>query len=208
MPPPAESKGPGPQSIVDAANKLIDEHAEHYGVDDPWWNLDPNHALPANVRIGGLRGRWKCNLFGGNALWLAGFDPPRYGNTGKGDYPHANQWYKWSDKYAKKYGNKVHFQMVAEVAPESLPEADRAAAVLAVLKQAQPGDFIMVDHPGPGVSDGGHTRIVVSNEIGEGEGTVTSAMASEASALTRAEGVDAFTGEERIWILRPNKPRK
>lgn len=195
---------PGPQDLVDAANRLVDDYADFYGVQDPWKNLDPNHALPANVRLGGLKGRWKCNLFGGNALYLAGFDPPYYGNRGKGEYPNANQWYKFSDKYASRYGNKVHFEMVAELDVQSLSGEARRQAIADLLARAEPGDFIMVDHLGDGVSDGGHTRLVTAND---GSGTVSSAMASYDSALVRAEGVDAYMNEETIWVLRPNRPR-
>ncbi|MBI4616709.1 MAG: hypothetical protein HY720_24065 [Planctomycetes bacterium] len=201
-------KTPGPEDIVAAAKKLVDERGENYGVDDPWWNVDPRHALPAGKRIGGLKGRWKCNLFGGNVLAQAGFEPPYYGNKGKGEYPNANQWFKWSDKYASKYGNKSHFNLVGELDVESLEGDARRKAIAELLKQAKPGDFIVVDHLGSAVSDGGHVRVVVENKIGEGEGTVACAQASYTSALVKNETVDSFTGEEKVWILRPNVARK
>ena len=65
-------------------------------------------------RLGGLaqsdrnpNGVWKCNLFGGNALYVAGFEPPYYGNRGKGEYPNANQFYTFSDvPYGFGFGSR------------------------------------------------------------------------------------------------------
>lgn len=97
--PAAEPPSPA-ESVGTAARKILDEHGDRYGVEQPWFNVDPQHALPAGKDLGGLKGRWKCNLFGGNAMYAGGFEPPYYGNKGKGEYPNANQFYKWSDKYA------------------------------------------------------------------------------------------------------------
>jgi peptidoglycan hydrolase-like protein with peptidoglycan-binding domain len=194
-----------PDAVAAAAKDLVANYGESYGVDDPWYNLDPNHALPANVQLGGLKGAWKCNLFAGNALHEAGFEPPFYGNRGRGEYPNANQFYKWSDKYAEKFGNKVHFEMVGEVDIEGLPDSDsRRAAIEAVLQKAQPGDLLMVDHLGAGVADGGHTRIITVPM--NAEGVLEAAQASSDKARVKTHGVGTFTGEETLWILRPNRP--
>lgn len=204
---------PGSQTMVGAAATLIRERKDNYGTNQPWYNLDPNHALPANVKLGGLaqsernpNGVWKCNLFGGNALYVGGFEPPYYGNRGKGEYPNANQWYKFSDKYASGYGNKVHFKMVDEVKVSTSEEPARSQAIQELLKKAQPGDMLMVDHMGDAVSDGGHTRVVVANNFDK-DGTVQFAQASFDKAVVKSEGVGSFTGEEYVWLLRPNRPR-
>ena len=47
----------GGKRMQESAKKLIEEHAEDYGVQDAWVNIDPHHALPANVSLGGLRGK-------------------------------------------------------------------------------------------------------------------------------------------------------
>jgi LysM repeat protein len=206
---------PGGQTMVAAAATLIRERKDNYGTHQPWYNLDPNHALPANVRLGGLaqsdrnpNGVWKCNLFGGNAMYVAGFEPPYYGNRGKGEYPNANQFYTFSDKYAAQFGNKVHFKMVDEVALNGLDEATKRARLTEVLRNAQPGDLLMVDHQGTDISDGGHTRVVMANDLqADGTGQIHSAQATQSEGAVRGEGLSSFTGEEHVWVLRPNRPR-
>lgn len=206
---------PGAETMLAGSAKLIRERKDNYGTHQPWFNLDPNHALPANVSLGGLgktdrnpNGVWKCNLFGGNAMYAGGFEPPYYGNRGKGEYPNANQFYKFSDKYASQYGNKVHFKMVDEVRLEGLDPETKKARLIEVLKSAQPGDLLMVDHLGTDVSDGGHTRVVMGNDLqADGSGSIHSAQATMTEAAIRGEGLSSFMSEEHVWILRPNRPR-
>jgi hypothetical protein len=200
--------GPRTAAMADAAKALVEKRGENYGVSDPWFNVDGRHALPANVPLGGMKGKWKCNLFAGNTMAAAGFEPPYYGNRGRGEYPNANQLYKWSDQYAAQFGNKGHerFELRGELDPQALQGADREAAIRALLEKAEPGDMIIVDHMGGDVADGGHCRVVVKNDLASG-GNLENAQASFDSALVRSEGVPAFMGEEHIWILRPNKPR-
>jgi len=198
-----------PQAMADSAKNLVKDRANYFGVDQPWMNSDPNHALPANVRLGGLKGKWKCNLFGGNAMYNAGFEPPYYGNKGKGEYPNANQMYKWSDKYAGRYGNKTHFEMRGELDVSKLSGDEKRKKVAELLSKAEPGDMVIVDHMGDDVADGGHVRVVTGNNTikPDGSGTLDAAQASHARAEIQQEGVSDFTGEEKIWILRPNRPR-
>lgn len=205
-----------PEAMVGAAALLLRERKDNYGTDQPWFNLDPNHALPAGVKLGGLaknernpNGVWKCNLFGGNALYAAGFDPPRYGNRPKGEYPNANQFFKWSDQYAAQYGNKVHFELKGEVKLVGLSEEEKQAKLREVLQTAKPGDLIMVDHLGDGVADGGHTRVVMKNDLqADGSGEIHSAQATASEAAVRGETLSAFTSEEVVWVLRPNRRRE
>jgi hypothetical protein len=206
---------PGADTMLAGAAQLIRERKDNYGTHQPWFNVDPNHALPANVSLGGLakndrnpNGVWKCNLFGGNAMYAGGFEPPYYNNRGKGEYPNANQFYKFSDKYASQYGNKVHFKMVDEVRLDGLDHAEKEKRLIEVLKNAQPGDLLMVDHMGTDVSDGGHTRVVMANDLqADGTGQIHSAQATMTEGAIRGEGLSSFTGEEHVWILRPNRPR-
>jgi hypothetical protein len=192
-----------PQDIVRAAIELCTEPvAFHYGVAQPWVNIDPSHAVFTDRPFDFLAGRWKCNLFGGNVLRKGGYEPPFYKNQGKGEYPNANQWFKWSDKYAAAAGNKVHFQWIAELAPEKIPEVEREEAIADFLNQVQPGDFVMADHPGAGVQDGGHTRVAVS---GLENGRVAFAQAQFAQAIVKQEDSNGLFNEEVIWLLRPNR---
>ncbi len=67
----------------------------------------------------------------------------------------------------------------------------------------------MVDHQGTGVSDGGHTRAVMANDLqADGSGSIHSAQATQSEAAIRSEGLSSFSGEEHVWILRPNRPRE
>ncbi len=201
--------GPTNTDVAKAADDLVSNYAQNYGVDDPWFNLDPKHALPANVRLGGLKGRWKCNLFAGNVMAKAGFEPPYYGNRGSGEYPNANQFFKWSDKYAGQYGNKEHFKLKAEVLNvDQMSSDEKKTAIMELLKKAEPGDFIFVDHRGADVSDGGHCRVVTENTLDDqGNGAVKCAQASHGQAEVQDEKVFDFTGEEHIWLMKATKPR-
>lgn len=193
-------------AMVGAAALLLRERKDNYGTHQPWFNLDPNHALPAGKPLGGLgkternpNGVWKCNLFGGNALYAAGFEPPYYGNRGKGEYPNANQFWKFSDRYASQYNNKVHFEMVGELRLEGLDPDAKKARLIEVLKSAQPGDLLMVDHLGGDVTDGGHTRVVMSNGLNaDGSGEIHSAQATASEAAIRGESLSSFMHEEHV----------
>jgi|GEM_PF-1300200 len=202
------NSGPKIEDMAKAAKRLIRDHAQHYGVDDAWYNYDENHALPARVRLGGLKGKWKCNLFACNTMVVAGFEPPYYGNRGRGEYPNANQLYKWSDKYAGQFGNKGHekFELRGELHVAGLSSSERAQKIEDLLKTAEPGDMIIVDHVGSDVADGGHCRVVMENDLATG-GDLYCAQASRNEGLSRREPTSAFTGEETIWILRPNVAR-
>jgi LysM repeat protein len=212
--PPPGSRSNG-DTLVGAAAMMIRERKDNYGTHQPWFNLDPNHALPANVSLGGLgktdrnpNGVWKCNLFGGNAMYAGGFEPPYYQNRGKGEYPNANQFYKFSDKYAAQFGNKVHFKLVDEVHLDGMDPAAKEARLIEVLRSVKPGDLLMVDHMGAAITDGGHTRVVMANGLREdGSGEISSAQATQSEGAIRAEGLSSFSGEEHVWVLRPNRPR-
>jgi len=193
-----------PRDIARAATELCAPVvALHYGVPQPWVNIDPLHNVPVGRPFGDLAGRWKCNLFGGNVLRQGGYEPPYYGNQGKGEYPNANQWHKWSDKYAPGAGNKVHFQLVAEVPLLSLSTAQVRVAIADLLSKAQPGDCLMEDHPGSQVADGGHTRVTVSNSF-HLNGSVAFAQAQFTQSGIQQEGVDDLMGGEHLWLLRPS----
>lgn len=207
---PAGARPGTSEAVAEAAQRLVDgPTSANYGVAERWLNNDPRHAAPTNKPINGTAGKWKCNLFAGNALAAAGFEPPYYGNrrTG-GEYPNANQLYKWSDKYAAKSGNADHvrFQMRDEIRdmPNLTPEA-RRTRVEEMLNKLEPGDLLIADHVGTSVADGGHCRVYVGKDE---NGQHRFAMAGNDSALVRSEGAGALTGEEHLWILRPNTPRR
>ncbi len=199
---------PGPGAMHDAAVNLVTKHPNAYGVDDPWVNCDPRHALPANVRLGGLTGKWKCNLFACNVIAAAGFEPPYIGNKGHGEYPNANQLYKWSGTHAAQWGNANHvrFELRAEfMGMNNVTDPDeKERRVKALLAKVEPGDMLIVDHQGGAVADGGHCRVCTAKNA---DGTFEFAQASFTQAEIQTEGVQDVIGEEAIWVLRPNKRR-
>lgn len=202
-----DPNGPNLDSMKGAANALVTKRPDAYGVDDPWINCDPRHTLPANTPINGLKGKWKCNLFACNTMAAAGFEPPYYGNRGRGEYPNANQLYKWSDKHAASNGNAGHarFELRAEIMnADRLSSTERELQIKALLAKVEPGDMVIVDHAGPGVADGGHCRVAVAKNA---DGSFDFAQASFTKAEVQTEGHSDLMGEEHIWVLRPNKRR-
>lgn len=198
-----------PKDIVNAAIELCSgDIALYYGVPQPWINNDPKHNVPVDIHFNYLVNRWKCNLFGGNVLRKGGYEPPYYqDNTddGKGEYPNANQWYKWTDKYALRQGNPVRFELIAEVAAHSLSRSEARSRIHQLFTLIQPGDFLMVDHQGNITQDGGHTRVAVKSDF-DTFGTVSFAQARKDAAMILDESVDDLVhkDEENIWLIRPN----
>lgn len=193
-----------PDDLVQAAKELcLGSVALNYGVAQPWINIDPNHNVPVDRPFMLLVNRWKCNLFGGNVLRKGGYEPPYYGNQGKGEYPNANQWFKWSDKHAARFGNRIHFHLVAEVASSAMEWETEKRAIATLLAQVEPGDFLLQDHSGNQTADGGHTRIAVETQF-RSNGTVFFAQAQFAQAGIEQEGVDHLVASENLWLLRPN----
>lgn len=212
-------------TIAAARDLATGARAADYGTVNPWRNIDPNHAVAVDRRIGGLANRWKCNLFGGNALAAAGFEPPYYGNRNRGEYPVAEQWHRWSTPtaefraraqqsgepvvdHARRAGNQSRFDLADEVKPNDIADpAARRARVEALLARVQPGDVVTVDHPGASGSDGGHVRVCVGRDE---QGRPLFAQASQMSAEVRAEAIDDadWLTRDAIYILRPNTPRQ
>ncbi|MDP2341843.1 MAG: peptidoglycan-binding domain-containing protein [Deltaproteobacteria bacterium] len=215
-------------AVVDAATTLATgDRALDYGKPAAWKNVDPRHNTPVDVAIGGLQERWKCNLFGGNALAAAGFEPPYYGNKNRGEYAVAEDWHKWSKPtpeavargaaeghkvpdYAAKASNKSRFDLRDEVRlsamPKDSPEATaaRSARIQEFLDRVQPGDVVTADHADSG-SDGGHVRVCVGRDPTSNQPLF--AQAGRETALVEAEGPAEFMGEENLYLLRPNTPR-
>ncbi len=221
-----EGVAPGTPEAVAAASRDLatGARAANYGTVNPWRNIDPNHAVPVDVRMGGLANRWKCNLFGGNALAAAGFEPPYYGKSGKGEYPVAEQWQRWATPsaehrarataagetvvdHAQAARNQPRFDLMDEVRPTSIQDpAARLKRVEELLARVQPGDVVTADHAGAAGSDGGHVRVCVGRDD---TGRPLFAQAKQQSAEVVAEGAtDAnWVNEDAIYILRPNTPR-
>lgn len=195
------------KDLVNAAIELCKgETAKFYGVPQPWINIDPKHNIPTNKPFKPLENSWKCNLFGGNVLRKGGYEPPYYKdntNDGKGEYPNANQWFRWTDKYAAANNNPIRFQLIDEVKTASLTQAQIKSRIQQLLGKVLPGDFLIVDRPGDQISNGGHVRFAVKNDF-QNLGAVSFAQAQHESSLIIQERVDEFIADEVIWLMRPN----
>lgn len=182
--------------IAQAARDLITARAADYGVAGTWKSPNPN--VPGNTTPGrtplGATNRWKCNLFGMDALYAGGAKTPHYPG---GFYPIAIEIPNYSR------GADAPLIKLGEVWTR---DADAQTRIDALLKIARPGDVIIVNHPGTDTADGGHTRIVVANSYGT-TGTVDCAQAGSAEAHIVGERLSSFTGEEAFYLLRPAASR-
>jgi hypothetical protein len=58
---------------------------------------------------------------------------------------------------------------------------------------------------GTEVADGGHCRVYLGKDE---DGVHRFAQAANSAAEIQREGPDDVMGEEHLWILRPNTPRR
>jgi hypothetical protein len=191
------------QAIASAALNRIARFGECYGVDGAWKSCNPGipgNRNPDETCFNAMKGHWKCNLFAMDCLYQAGFLPPTYSKDGKGWYPIAVDLHKYAE------GPNRFFDKAGEVKLEGLSAEAREKAVEEILKRAQPGDLLIVNHPGPDESDGGHCRVVTANNYAS-DGTIDCAQASFDSARVEAEELSSFTGEEAVYLLRPCRTR-
>ena len=192
----AQASVPSGDRIAQAARELIATRAVDYGIAGTWRSPNPdvpNNTRPNETGLGAVN-RWKCNLFGMDAVYAGGARPPHYPG---GSYPIAIE----IPNYAK--GPNAPLIKLGEVWPGKASSPEEAQAKIdALLKIARPGDVIIVNHQGPGTADGGHTRVVVGNDYAK-NGTVDCAQASTDAATIRPERLGSFTGEEAFYLLRP-----
>jgi hypothetical protein len=204
---------PEPATVARAALLLIAKHGPNYGVPGAWKPIDSRHAMHVtygralNAEAPSTKGIWKCNLFACSTLVAAGFEPPYYGTSG--EYPNANALFQFSDKYQRD-PKKQRFELKGEVLDldKFTDPLAREQAIKAALAAAQPGDLVIVDHPGGAagqvIADGGHCRVVTEKMA---DGTFTFAQASQNAAEARHEDWTSFAGEQAMWVLRPTKRR-
>lgn len=188
---------PSGDAIAKAALNLVATRAVDYGVAGEWKSPNPN--IPGNRSPGqtplGANDHWKCNLFGLDSLYLGGAKPPTYPG---GAYPIAVEIPNYST------GPNPPLIKMGEVWPGKVSPEEAQAKIDAMLRMARPGDLIIVRHPGNGGADGGHTRVVTANNY-VANGTVDCAQAGEEAAHVVGETMDDFTGEQAVYLLRPNQ---
>lgn len=190
---------PDGDAIARAALDLVASRAADYGVGGTWKSPNPNipgNKVPGQTPLGATN-HWKCNLFGLDSLYAGGAKPPTYPG---GSYPIAIEIPNFST------GANPPLIKLGEVWTGKVSPDEARAKIDAMLKMARPGDLIIVNHPGSDTADGGHTRVVTANNYAA-NGTVDCAQAGSAAAHVVAQTIDDFTGEEAVYLLRPNQLR-
>jgi hypothetical protein len=202
--------GPSRQTIVKAAQELIDKHGNNYAVANAWIPIDDRHAMittfgrRVNTEAPSTKGNWKCNLFACSVLAAAGWEPPFLNNGTKGEYPNANLLYTFADKYQPSK-HKQRFELRGEALKlNEMSTGERELAIKEALKNAQPGDLIIVDHLGAATADGGHCRVMMEALP---DGSYKFAQAGLNSAENRTETWSALMNEEALGVLRPTVKR-
>ena len=198
------------EDIAAAARDRIERFGEDYGVEGVWHSPNPHvpgNAHPDSTPYSNTKGHWKCNLFGLDSVYQAGFEVPHYGKGDKGWYPIATEMHKFSE------GPNPYFDKVEELHLDGLSVEEKRAKIRDLMRQAKPGDLLMANHQGPDVSDGGHTRVVVSNNM-DVDGTLDCAQARQDSAQILHEDensigrISNYSSEEILYLLRPLRRRE
>ncbi len=210
---------PSKKTVLAACDFLLKHDARLYGTQSDWRCRDPKHPQFSDARAEtDVSGRycdvsmngsgWKCNLALGTALYLAGFEPPRYPS---GAYPIATELFRYTKAIqGRNARDHVELDLKAQVKNLDQMSADeRRAKVAALIDQAEPGQLLIVDHGSGGGADGGHCRIIrdVSDWNG-GRGTIRCFQASSRAALDKDHVLSDFTGEKHVYLLEANTPRE
>ena len=175
---------------------------DHFG----WEPVDQARLeFPGGVGYGLSRGYWKCNIFGGGVLSLAGCPVPTFPVNDWRHYPRAE---KFGDSLAAKRGwtsttHLDHRDPQDETQALAGPEHDEEIRVL--LLDMQPGDIFFADNPGEPGNEGGHARICVRPaDPSDPDMAPLFAQASQPAALERRDGMDRL-GEGQtlqLWLVR------
>lgn len=212
------ASAPGPKTILAACDFLIKNDGRLYGTRTPFRCRDPEHAQWSErnkqtdasgsyVDVPMNGSGWKCNLAVCTAVYLAGFEPPRYPS---GAYPIAVELYRYTKAVQGRNATKnVNLELNGQIRNlGDLPRDERKAKLIALLDQAKPGQLLIVDHGDGGGADGGHCRIVRdTSKWRGGEGTIECFQASHNAALDKDHFVDDFMNEKHIYLLDPVVPR-
>lgn len=209
---------PSLKTVLAACDFLLKHDARLYGTTTDWRCRDPNHPQFSNanaqtdasgrytdVRMSGSG--WKCNLAVCTALYLAGFEPPRYPS---GAYPIAAELFRYTKAIqGRNARDHVELDLKAQVKDlDQMSSDERREKVAALISQAKPGQLLIVDHGSGGGADGGHCRIIrdVASWDG-GRGTIRCFQASHRAALDKDHVLSDFTGEKHVYLLEANTPR-
>lgn len=148
---------------------------------------------------------WKCNVFCGAVLSLAGLPVPTFQ---AGTYRHFPR----AERFAEALVRRPGWQLVAHLDHRDPSDLERARAgrvqdaqIRELLASVRAGDLLFVDHPGPPGDDGGHARICVQPaKRGERDPAPTFAQALSDAARLRSDGMSVLSGgrESQLWLVR------
>jgi hypothetical protein len=148
---------------------------------------------------------WKCNIFGGTVLALAGLSVPTFE---VGRYRHFPRAERFGDALASRPGWKlVTYLDHRDPDDPSRARTSRAldGQIKALLQSMKPGDLFFVDHPGAPGNDGGHTRVCTrAAQSADRDAAPEFAQARSDAAQVLRNGMAALGGgrEIQFWLLR------
>ena len=134
------------EDIAMAARDRVARFGKDYGVEGVWHSPNPHipgNAHPDSTPYSGTKGHWKCNLFGLDSVYQAGFEVPRYGKGDSGWYPIATEIPSFTT------GKNPYFDKVDEVQLVGMSAEEKRSKIRDLMRQAKPGDLLMANHPGP-----------------------------------------------------------
>ena len=216
---PVDLLGAGAQRIVEVArgicaatpaaplSRRIDGvtyscHAAQFGVAPTGGLL----RVPGGVAYGlDTSPYWKCNVFCGTVLSLAGLSVPTFQ---AGTYRHFPR----AERFAEALLGRPGWTLVSHLDHRDPADPLRArqsrtldAQIKTLLGTVRPGDLLFVDHPGPPGDDGGHARVCVrAASRGDRDVAPEFAQAREDSARAQRDGMAALAGgrESQLWLVR------
>lgn len=148
---------------------------------------------------------WKCNVFCGAVISLAGLSVPTFQAGAYRHFPRA-------ERFAEALVRRPGWQLVTHLDHRDPDDPERArsgrsqdAQIRELLTSARAGDLLFVDHPGPPGDDGGHARICVQPaKRGDRDSAPAFAQALSEAARIRNDGMSLLAGgrESQLWLVR------
>lgn len=148
---------------------------------------------------------WKCNIFCGTVLALAGLSVPTFEAGRYRHFPRA-------ERFAEALVQRPGWSLVRHLDHRDPRDPQRARAgraqdsqIRELLAGTRPGDLLFVDHPGPPGDDGGHARVCVRAAArGDLDAAPEFAQALEDSARLRRDGMATLAGgrECQLHLVR------
>jgi peptidoglycan hydrolase-like protein with peptidoglycan-binding domain len=157
-------------------------------------------------------GYWKCNIFGGVVITLAGVpNAAFYWST-----RHRTQHFPLAERFGPRLARLPGWRQVRHLdhrdpndETQPLQGPAQQDELHALLREVLPGDLLFVDHPGDPGSNGGHTRVcVAAAEPDDPDAAPQFAQARHHAAAIEADGLSELGhgAELQFWLLRFEAP--